>query len=162
GPRLERLAPDASTILRRTRGALLAGALLFAAVALLDPRFGEGPRELEQRGIDVVVCLDVSRSMRARDLQPDRLEHAQAGLERLVQASRGDRFALVLFAGEARLAVPLTRAAESFRDRVRRAEPLDVAVPGTDLGAALEVALAALGEPSGEHEAVLLLSDGED
>lgn len=162
GPRASILAAEGSAPIRRGNAGLRLAALTLALVALLDPRWGEGARRLEQRGVDVVVCLDVSRSMRARDLPPDRLESAKGAIRRLVERAKGDRFALVLFAGEARLAVPRTRDGATFLDLVERADPLDVTRGGTDLGAALDVAVAALGSATGEHETVVVLTDGED
>ncbi|MFG0319490.1 MAG: VWA domain-containing protein, partial [Planctomycetota bacterium JB042] len=162
GPRARWLARETSPGARRVRGALLLAAAALAIVAAMEPRWGVGPRRVEQRGVDLVVCLDVSRSMRARDLPPDRLTAATDGIRRLAGRGRGDRFALVVFAGEARLAVPRTRDAATFASLAERAGPSDVARGGTDLGAALETALEALGDAGGEHEAIVLLSDGED
>jgi Ca-activated chloride channel family protein len=119
-------------------------------------------REVEQRGVDILVCLDVSQSMLARDLPPSRLARARHEISALAERAAGDRLGLVVFAGEARLAVPLTRDRESFRELVGLADPLAVERGGTDLGAALGTALEALRGQTGEHEVVLLLTDGED
>ena len=148
---------------RRTRRMLVTFALLFAGLAVLQPLWGEEARSVEQGGVDVVVCLDVSQSMLARDLTPDRLRRAQAELATLADAAAGDRFGLVVFAGEARLAAPLTGDLPSFVDFVELADPLSIPKGGTDLGAALELAMEALGDRTGGEPAViLLLTDGED
>jgi Ca-activated chloride channel family protein len=148
---------------RRT-AARSAFALAFfcALLAALGPVSGAPARDVEWRGLDLVLCLDVSRSMRARDVEPDRLARAQREVRALVDRARGDRFALVVFAGEARLVVPLTHDGTSF---VRLADEVDttsVTRGGTDLGAALERALDALERGPGEHAAIVLLTDGED
>ncbi len=162
GPRSSVLANELSPRRRAVRRLLAALGLLCACLAILQPLGEESEEEIEQRGIDIVVCLDVSRSMWARDQLPNRLAAAQREIDALAATTQGDRLALVVFAGEAQLKVPLTRDTESFRDLVRLADPLDVRRGGTDLGAALEAAMAALGDPSGQHEVVLLLTDGED
>jgi len=131
-------------------------------LALAQPHLGEGFEEVDQRGVDLVVCLDVSRSMRARDMVPDRLGHAQTLLQNLVNQARGDRLALVLFAGDARLVVPLTRDTVAFMQQVKQADVHSVRQGGTHLAAALDVAVEALDGTSGEHEAILLMTDGED
>jgi len=162
GPRAAALAADLGTGRRRTRRALASTGLTFAVIAAMQPAWGWETRPIEQRGVDLIVCLDVSRSMLARDLPPDRLQYAQREMRALAEHVRGDRLGLVLFAGVARLAVPLTRDATSFAELVDHADPLSVARGGTDLGAALETALTALEGAGGEHEAVLLITDGED
>lgn len=161
GPRAPALAgSDART--PRPRRALFAAALTCGALALLQPSWGEETQRIERRGIDLVVCLDVSRSMLASDLQPSRLAHAQGQIRALAQRAHGDRLALVAFSGDARLLVPLTSDGETLADLAQAADPLSVGRGGTDLGAALETALDALAGASGDHEAVLLITDGED
>jgi Ca-activated chloride channel family protein len=162
GVRATVLAPAPRARRPGLRRALAATALLAALVALLQPAWGERPQASAQRGVDLLVCLDVSRSMRAQDLEPDRLEAAKRELTLLAERARGDRLGLVLFAGEARLAVPLTQDLGSFVQLLAQADPLSVERGGTDLGAALDAALRAFEGASGEHEAVLLVTDGED
>jgi Ca-activated chloride channel homolog len=151
----------------RPKGARLArrlflSALIFAVLAAAQPRWGEGDRRVEERGIDIVLCLDVSRSMLARDLAGSRLDRAKAEIRALAARVEGDRIGLVLFAGEARLFVPLTRDTGSLAELAMQADPLAVPLGGTDLGAALLAALGALPEKTGQHEVVLLLTDGDD
>ncbi len=159
GPRVHGLAADLSPGQRRARRALAATGLALALVAVLQPAWGAGTTE--PRTSDILVCLDVSRSMLARDVAPSRLAAAKREIRELAEAARGDRLGLVVFAGEARLSVPLTTDLDSFAELVELAEPEAVRRGGTDLGAALERALAALSEDGG-GAAVLLLTDGED
>jgi Ca-activated chloride channel family protein len=93
---------------------------------------------------------------------PDRLERAKREIRALAQRAFGDRLALVAFAGEARLLLPLTHDLDSFVELVDLADPLSVLRGGTDLGAALTVALEALDGGDSSHAAVLLITDGED
>jgi len=162
GPRVTALAGHAGAVRRRTRRLLLTVALLMALLAMLQPVWGKAARERDREGVDILVCLDVSRSMLARDVAPSRLERARREIGELAARAEGDRLGLVVFAGDARLAVPLTLDAESFAEMARLADPLSVDRGGTDLGAALATALDALLGQSGETETVLLLTDGED
>jgi Ca-activated chloride channel family protein len=137
--------------------------LALGLVCWLDPRYGEEPELLERRGVDLLFCLDTSRSMLARDVEPDRLARAvrdiRAVLPRLVG---GDRVGLVVFAGQARLWVPLTHDLDSFRALLDEVDTDSVPKGGTDLAAALR-RCGELAEP--DHAAttvVLLLTDGED
>ncbi|TAH34437.1 MAG: VWA domain-containing protein [Planctomycetota bacterium] len=161
GPRAQALTPELSARRRRLRRALAAAGLLLALIALLQPRWGRSAGPPESRGVDIVVCLDVSQSMLARDLPPSRLLAARNEVQALAGRVRGDRMGLVVFAGEARLSVPLTHDMESLLQLLQLADPLSVRAGGTDLGAALESALALLPE-GGAGGVVLLLSDGED
>lgn len=148
---------------QRTRRRLLqVGGLLLALLAVLQPSFGTRSDRLTRQGIDLILCLDVSRSMLAADLAPTRLKAAQGSIRRLAELGRGDRLGLISFAGSARLTIPLTRDMTSYVELMEQAGPLDVRRGGSDLGAALEAALAALGERTDRHAAVVLISDGED
>jgi Ca-activated chloride channel family protein len=166
GPRLFALAPEFDPAAPRARRALLCAGLLFALLALLEPLVGASGTTLTPRGADVVLVLDVSRSMLARDVAPTRLRAAQREIEALAGAAGGDRLALVLFAGAARRLVPLTRDLESFRALLDGAGTEAVSPGGSDVEVALDAALAALGpDESGrprDGAAIVLLSDGEE
>ena len=162
GPRTSRLAADLVPGRRRARLALFTTGLFFALLAVLQPAWGEGTRRIERSGVDIVTCLDVSRSMLARDVPPSRLEAARRAIRQLAGNTEGDRMALVLFAGAARLAVPLTRDVESLADIAGISDPYSVSQGGSDIGAALDIAMRALQNGSGKHEVIVLLTDGED
>lgn len=129
---------------------------------MLEPTWGEDAGALGRGGPDVVVCLDVSRSMLARDVEPDRLERARREIRALSERTDGGRLALVVFAGEARVVAPLTRDGESFRALLDLSDPTSVRRGGTDLGAALESALDALSGTAPGAGAIVLVTDGED
>ncbi len=162
GPRVLELTQRPQRRRRRLRRVAFAVGLFLALFAALGPALGASAGELEWQGVDVVVCLDVSRSMLARDVLPDRLTRAQEQIRALAERTRGDRMALVLFAGEARLRVPLTRDVASLAELAEAADPAAVSLGGTDLGAALETALLALEGGDGRPQAIVLLTDGED
>ncbi len=162
GPRAPALSPMATTRDRRERAArpFAVGSLAALVLALAGPRCGEPEVGVEVRGQDLVLCFDVSRSMRARDLSPDRMEALRRAVAELLLAARGDRIALVAFAGEARLCVPLTTDLESLGQVLATIDELAVARGGTDLGAALAVAQLAL--VGSERGTVFVLTDGDD
>lgn len=167
GERTVKLGASLDPERRRLRRALASLALLCATVALAQPRWGEGSGKATPRGVDILVCLDVSRSMLARDVPPSsvvnsRLAAAKAELVSLAERARGDRLGLVVFAGEPRVLVPLTQDAESMLRMAADAGPLSVTRGGTDLGAAIDTARRALGSARGDHEVIVVLTDGED
>jgi len=142
---------------------VLAGlSLFFMAVTVLGPVRGYSLREVERRGLDIVICIDTSRSMLVQDLQPSRLERAKREVNGLLQLVGGDRVALVAFSGDVRNVSPLTRDRETVRWFLSSLSPEDNLKGGTDLGAALEHALDLFDGRTGAHEAIVLLTDGED
>ena len=151
---------------RRARAVLLVGAVALVGVALAGPRVGTALRESRQESLDLLVALDVSDSMLADDVAPSRLERAKLEIERVVEARRGDRVGLVVFAGDAFLQCPLTTDRGALRLFLDAADPEQVAVQGTDFARALAVAdLAFNAAAEGEGErprALLVVSDGED
>lgn len=146
----------------RLRVALAAGAAFFTALALSGPVRGWTVREVQRKGLDLVVCIDTSRSMLVRDLRPDRLERARREVAGLLERLRGDRVALIAFAGDAREVAPLTHDRTTLRALLETLTPEDNEQGGTDLGAALQRALSMFDGRSGAHEAIVVLTDGED
>lgn len=162
GPRMRALAPHVPTRRRSWGRACFAVALLLGAVATLHPAWGAPRRARTWAGVDVVLCLDVSRSMRATDVLPDRLTRAKEEVRALADRFEGGRLGLVLFAGEARVVAPLTHDAASVATLADLADATSVARGGTDLGAALDAAVGLLEGTSARVGAVVLLTDGED
>jgi Ca-activated chloride channel family protein len=162
GPRVLRAWPGPSPRRLTLARSLFALGVVSGGLALLHPSLGERAPVPAWRGVDLVLALDVSRSMRARDLAPDRLARAQAEVRALAHAAQGDRLGLVLFAGEARVRVPLTRDLAAVAALASAATPDDVARGGTDLAAALEAAGGLIARGAEAQGAVLLLTDGED
>ncbi len=158
----DRLLAEYAPKQRQSRRRLMAIGFMAAVIAVMQPLWGIDFRKYEQRGVDILICLDVSRSMLARDLPPNRLGAAHAQIRALSEVVNGDRLGLVAFAGEAKLKVPLTKDMSSFAEMAEATDDISVDIGGTDLGAALETALAGLEGASGDHEAIMLISDGED
>jgi Ca-activated chloride channel family protein len=157
-----RFLPGAAPLRARLGVVLGALALFFLALAVLGPARGHTYRAVSRKGLDLVVCLDTSRSMLAQDLRPSRLERAKREIHGLLDHLRGDRVALVAFSGDARDVAPLTRDRETLRGLLAYVSPDDNRAGGTDLAAAIEHALALFDGRSGAHEAIVLLTDGED
>ncbi len=141
-------------------GSTLALTLLVASAA--GPQWGFRWQEVRGQGIDLVIALDTSRSMLAPDVKPNRLERAKLEIQDLVRKLRGDRVALVAFAGTAFTQCPLTLDYSAFVESLRATEVGIVPRGGTSLAAAIRVALQAFEGHEGKHRALVLLTDGED
>ena len=141
---------------------LLLGALVALAVALAGPRWGRGEEPFLASGRNLVVAVDVSNSMLAQDVRPDRLGRAKADLLDLLDALRGDRVALLAFRGKGAMLCPFTADVAFLREAINGLSP-ESAPPGeTDLADAIEKALAAFDKAQSDHNAIVLVSDGED
>ncbi len=160
GPRALELWHGRSSWRRRLRGALAGLAAIALAIAVLEP--GGSRRSQAASATDVILVLDVSRSMLALDESPSRLGRAKRAIELLLEAPLSLRLGLVVYAGEARLHLPRTRDVQAFRRVLEEVDDSLIAKGGTDLPAALERAREALGGEVDSGARIVLLSDGED
>lgn len=138
--------------------------IAFAAgvVMVMDLRKPGGTEGINRKGIDVVVALDVSKSMLATDLAPNRLERAKQLIGKLMNTMPNDRIGLVLFAGKAYLQMPLTTDHGAARMFVSSASPDAVPQQGTVISEALRRSANAFNAAERRFKAVILISDGED
>jgi Ca-activated chloride channel family protein len=147
---------------RMTKACLLLASLLLTALALARPQFGTRVETVRRRGQDVVVAVDLSTSMRAEDVTPNRLDRARLSILRLIRSLDGDRIGLVAFAGDAFIQSPLTVDYSAAAMFLNAMEPEMMPVQGTDLGEALRMSLDALDQGAREERIVVLVTDGED
>ncbi|WP_372807118.1 VWA domain-containing protein [Pontiella sp.] len=146
---------------REAVGSCLAIALVVFALA--QPAWDLQEQKLQETGRDVVFLLDVSRSMLAEDMHPNRLENAKTAILDCVETLSGDRVGLVLFAGSAEIRCPLTVDYDYFRMALRQASPNSIAAGGTMIGHAVERTLEKLLDPANAGmQDLILITDGED
>ncbi len=149
---------------RAAKAVLLVVAMLLVFVALARPEFGSGTRIIPATNLDVVIVLDYSKSMYARDIVPSRISRAKAEVARLIQDLPGARFGAVAFAGEP-MSFPLTSDGAAVAQFFRQLEPNDMPVGGTATARALERGreIFARDPKSKDHVRVMVLvTDGED
>jgi Ca-activated chloride channel family protein len=137
--------------------------LAFALVvlALADPSWGERPVEEDRENLDVVVVVDISRSMLATDTGPSRLSRGLSVVRSVSRQLPSARFAVVVFKGGATILLPLTEDLNALEAVLDGVTPNLVSSPGSDLEAGIDVALEAFPEGANAHRAVLVVSDGE-
>jgi Ca-activated chloride channel family protein len=160
----EVLAPGVSTVLPSLQSSAYTAALFCFALALAQPQCGERAEVAKRRGIDVVVALDASKSMYARDVTPSRLERAKLELTTLLDTLKGDRVGIVAFAGDAFIQCPLTSDYSAAKLFLRAVDPESMPQGGTNIGAALLLSRQVLenADRGAKDRVVVLLSDGED
>lgn len=132
---------------------------VFAAMNLRKPGGDDG---IKREGIDLVFALDVSNSMLATDISPNRLERAKQFISKMMDAMPGSRVGLILFAGKAYLQMPLSNDHSAAQMFVQEASPNAVPVKGTILSTALQEGLNAFGERDTKYRSIILITDGED
>ena len=155
-------AADTGSWVFNAQLALFTFAFAFAVIALAGPKWGEREEQVFTSGRNVIVLLDVSRSMLARDVHPDRLRRAKADITDLIEATAGDKIGLTVFGASPVKICPLTLDRAFFMQMLSGVD-IDSAPRGeTDLGRALESALNDLSERGGDHNVIVLITDGED
>ncbi|MBI4776497.1 MAG: VWA domain-containing protein [Deltaproteobacteria bacterium] len=159
---LERLAPPLNHRKVVFKAILMLAAVGFIIFSLAGPQWGSHYREVSGKGVDIAVVLDVSRSMLARDVKPNRLERAKREILDLLKVMQGDRVALVTFAGAAFVEYPLTLDYAAMELFINGVSPDQSPVPGTDLGQAVRKAMDCFDFKSETDKAVILVTDGED
>ncbi len=135
---------------------------LFSVLALARPQFGTKMELMRRKGLDVVVAMDVSLSMYAEDIKPNRLARSKQEIGKFIDRLSGDRVALVAFSGEAFLQCPLTMDYGAFKIFLDILGPDLIQTPGTDIASALETSLKAFDPKDRKYRVVVLLTDGED
>ena len=159
---LRTLSGEPGSRSRRWRIALLLAALTLVVLGLMRPQSGFRLVTTSARGVDAVIALDLSRSMEARDVRPDRLSAAKRDALSLLTALEGSQVGLVTFAGSAKIVSPLSTDREGLASIVETASTRDMDRPGTDLGAALTLAGRLLARSGERPRAIVLLTDGEN
>ncbi len=137
-------------------------ALVAGVCAWARPQMGQVTEETRGRGRDVIIVVDVSKSMLATDLPPSRLQRAKLAAEDLVRQLPADRIGLVAFAGSAFLQAPVTADHAAVLSSMRELDPELIPLPGTNISAALNTADEAFDRTEGGQRAVVLMTDGED
>jgi tetratricopeptide (TPR) repeat protein len=137
-------------------------AFAFLALALANPRTSNGAANVSRSGIDVMIALDVSKSMLAQDIKPDRIGRARQLISKLIDRLSDDRIGIVVFAGKAYLQMPLTTDHAAAKMYLSSASPDVVPTQGTVIGDALKMCYAAFNTKEKKYRSVILISDGED
>jgi len=158
---LPTVAPDRDPRRRRARTALNVLAIGFLVIALAGPMWGFRWQEVRSEGIDLVIALDTSKSMLATDVAPNRLARAKLAIQDLLTELGGDRVALIPFAGTSFVQCPLTLDRDAFRESLESVEVGIIPRGGTNLPAAITAALEAFEGRQGNHQAIVLITDGE-
>lgn len=141
---------------------LLMLALTFFIVGAARPQFGSKLKKIKREGVELMIALDVSNSMMAEDIQPNRLERAKRAISRLIDRLQDDKIGLVVFAGESYMQLPITSDYNSAQLFLNSVSTQIVPTQGTAIGAAINMAARSF-TPEGEaNKAIIVITDGEN
>ncbi len=155
------LMPDVSRTRVRLKSALFLTALALVILAAARPQFGAKLQEEKAEGIEMMLVVDISNSMLAEDFAPNRLDRTRYAIDKLFSSLRQDRVGMVVFAGEAKVQLPITSDYRMARSFAKKLSPQLVAVQGTELGEALSLAQMSFSTDESRSKAIVLITDGE-
>lgn len=159
---VQRLMPDVSAYRPNIKFWLSLTALLLLVVVLARPQFGSKKETITRKGIETVIALDISNSMLAEDIAPNRLEKAKKIISKLIDRFENDKVGLIVFAGDAFVQLPITNDFISAKMFLESISPSLISRQGTDIGAAINMAMKSFTPQEGVGKAIIVITDGEN
>ena len=159
---LAELMPEVSTKRQHLKFWLLFGAITMVIFIIAGPQFGSKLETVKRQGVEIMVCLDVSNSMLAEDVSPNRLDKAKQMLSRLTDGFTNDKVGLIVFAGDAFTQLPITSDYISAKMFLSSINPSMVSTQGTAIGAAINLAARSFTPDETTDKAIILITDGEN
>lgn len=159
---MDLLAPEHAGTRHYIKFILAAIAFVLLMIGIANPQMGLKTEKVKRRGIDVMIALDVSNSMLAQDVKPNRLERAKLFISRFMEKLQNDRVGLIVFAGNAYQQVPLTTDYSTVKMYLPLINTKMVPSQGTAIGEAVSMAEGSFNQKDESHKALLIITDGED
>ncbi len=159
---LESIMPEYSKKRPKFKFWLIAWAMVFFIIGLANPQIGSKLKEMKSKGVEMIIALDVSNSMMAEDIKPNRLKKAKRTIYQMIDKLHGDKVGLIVFAGQAFVQMPSTtdyRAAKMFLNSIN---PGIIPVQGTAIGEAIELGVRSFSEKNEKNKVLVIITDGEN
>jgi Ca-activated chloride channel family protein len=159
---IRQLFPDVSETKRTWKFVLYLVTVAALIGGIINPQIGTKLEEGKRKGADLMICLDVSNSMKAEDLSPNRLERSKQAISKLIEKLEGDRIGIIVFGGDAYVQLPITTdysAAKLFLESISTDM---VPTQGTAIGKAIDKAIESFGKDEGKNKAIVIITDGEN
>lgn len=161
-PMIKRLMPELSLKRSYLKFWLTFVVIVLGIVVASRPQFGTKVEKVDRKGIELVIAIDVSKSMLARDIKPDRLSKAKQILTRIIDERRNDKVAIVVFAGEAYVQLPMTADNQSAKLFLESIDTNLVPVQGTMIGSAINIGINSFTSDKDIDKAMIIITDGEN
>ena len=159
---VSQLTPEVSPKRQHLKFWLLFSAITLVIIVIAGPQFGSKLENVKRQGIEVMVCLDVSNSMMAEDVQPNRLEKAKQMLSKLTDSFSNDKMGLIIFAGDAYTQLPITADYISAKMFLSSINPSMIATQGTAIGSAINLAMRSFTPDKSSEKTIIIITDGEN
>ncbi len=159
---VRKLVPELSGIRPGLKFFLVLLTITAVIIIMARPQFGSRLEEVKKQGVEIIIALDVSNSMLARDIQPDRLTRAKQALTRLIDNLENDKIGLIVFAGDAYTQIPITTDYISAKMFLSAISPAMVPKQGTAIGAAIDLGIRSFSPGEGKSKAMIIITDGEN
>ena len=159
---VKQLMPDTSFIKPFIKFSFMLLALALIILAAARPQMGTRLEEIKREGVEIIIALDVSNSMLAQDIRPNRLERAKQSIQRMTDRLVNDKIGLIVFAGKAFVQVPLTTDYTITKAMTAVVSPDMVPVQGTAIGSAISLARSSFSQTEGSSRVLIIISDGEN
>lgn len=156
------LMPSVSRYKRKTKFFIAFSALAILILGVANPQIGTKMEEVKREGVDIIIALDVSNSMKAEDIKPNRLESAKQEISHMLNKFQNDRLGLIVFAGDSYLQLPLTTDYSAARLILSTVDVDVVPIPGTAIGTAIKLAMKSFAAGEKKHKVIIIISDGEN
>ncbi len=161
-PVMQRLIPEYSAIRPVIKATLILLGTLFLILGIANPQMGNKLETVKREGVEIMIALDISNSMMAEDIKPNRLEQAKLAIGQLIKRLKNDKLGLVVFAGQAYVQLPLTTDYSAARMFLNGVNTNTIPVQGTAIGAAIELSLESFDPDTEGNKALVIISDGEN
>jgi Ca-activated chloride channel homolog len=159
---VKRLMPNVSKSLPIVKFTFYALAVISLLIGLANLQFGTKLEEVKREGIDLMICLDVSNSMLAEDLSPNRLERSKRAIYQLIEKLHNDRLGIIVFAGQAYVQLPITTDYGSAKLFLETIGTDIIPTQGTSIGSAIELAMESFDFENGTSKSIIVITDGEN
>ena len=159
---VKRLMPNVSKTLPIVKFVLYTLAMISLLIGMANLQFGTKVEEVKREGIDLMICLDVSNSMLAEDLSPNRLERSKRAIYQLIEKLHNDRLGIIVFAGQAYVQLPITTDYSSAKLFLETIGTDIVPTQGTSIGAAIDLAMESFDFENGTSKSIIVITDGEN
>ncbi len=156
------LMPDVSHWRPRVKFYISLVAIAIAVFVAAGPQYGTKKEKIKKKGVEMMVCIDVSNSMLSDDVKPDRMSRAKQVLGRLIDKLENDKVGLIVFAGDSYVQMPMTTDVGSAKMFLSSINPGMVALQGTDISSAIRMSLGMFSEKEGVSRSIIIITDGED
>ncbi len=155
------LMPQKSNYLKAVKFILLVLSIVFIIIAVARPQFGSKLQEVKREGIEMVIAIDISKSMLAQDIKPNRLLRARQAITTLINRMKDDKIGIIVFAGDAYTQLPITSDYESAKLFLSNINPNIVSKQGTAISSAIELGMRSFTQDEEASKVIVVISDGE-